>query len=260
MAEDVSPHGEILAAKEAAEASSRSKSAFLANMSHELRTPLNAILGFSQMLQSEVFGPLGAPQYRDYVNDIHDSGQHLLHIVNSILDLARIESGRLELSPECVDLATMIAKPLRLIRISAAEAGVALHHVELQEPLQVMADASSLRQCLVNILSNAIKFTPAGGSITVSSVRQHEHAAISIADTGVGMSVEELERIGKPFERAKDAYKRDASGCGLGLAITRSLLEAQNGSLSIASEPEAGTTVTICLPVATTMERAINAA
>jgi two-component system cell cycle sensor histidine kinase PleC len=260
MAEGDTPQDEILAAKEAAEAANRSKSAFLANMSHELRTPLNAILGFSQMLQSEVFGPLGAPQYREYVNDIYHSGEHLLHIVNSILDLARIEAGRLELSPKPLDLDDEISRPLRLIRISAAEAGLTLHHVKPSEPLRIMADAPALRQCLVNVLSNAVKFTSAGGAITVSSVASGEQIAISIADTGIGMMAEELERIGKPFERAKEAYERDASGCGLGLSITRSLLEAQGGSLSIASEPNVGTTVTIRLPIAAAQGRSITAA
>jgi two-component system cell cycle sensor histidine kinase PleC len=252
-------HDDIVAAKQAAENANRSKSAFLANMSHELRTPLNAILGFSQMLQSEVFGPLGAPQYREYVNDIYDSGQYLLHIVNSILDLSRIEAGRLELSPECLDLASVVARSLRLIRTTAGEAGVSLHNIETAEPLQVMADAAALRQCLVNILSNAVKFTPAGGSITVRTIRAHDRASVCVTDTGIGMSAEELGRIGKPFERAKEAYKRDASGCGLGLAITRSLLEAHGGSLSIASKPAGGTSVTISLPIASSIGGAMIA-
>jgi PAS domain S-box-containing protein len=229
-------------AEEAARAADRAKSEFLANMSHELRTPLNAILGFSEIIDGALFGPINA-RYRGYAHDIHDAGSHLLTILNEILDLSKIEAGRLELSLESLALQGLFDECRHLLQ---EQEGVRV--VFHQTSLFVTADIFRLKQILLNLLSNAIKFTPAGGSVTVTAAAKPEtDVAISVRDTGIGMTPEEIPLALEPFGQIASARKSPQQGTGLGLSITRRLIELHGGKMEIASAPGQGTTVTFTL-------------
>lgn len=232
-----------------AEDASRTKSEFVANMSHEFRTPLNAIIGFSDMLRAQMFGNL-SDRYREYADNIHSSGLHLLDIVNDILDIAKIESGQLELHREQVDPREMAEEGLRVVSEAAARSAVRLS-MDCADgvPATVPVDRVKLRQVLLNLLSNAIKFTPSGGSIRVSIAADRDDLVIAIADTGVGMTPAETATALQPFGQVASAYTRDHRGTGLGLPIADALVRQHQGSLTIDSARGRGTTVTLTLPL-----------
>ncbi len=232
------------------QAASRSKSDFLAMMSHELRTPLNAILGFSEIMQRRLFGPIGSDRYAGYVADIHDTAQHLTHVIADILDLSKAEAGKLTLSEEEVDIFSTLAECFRLMRERAAENGLRLL---LQEPEGarpvVRVDPTLMRQVFLNILGNAIKFTPAGGSVRAALSSDQQGAwLIHVIDTGIGIAAEDLPRVVEPFVQVQSPLVRQHGGIGLGLPLVKKIIELHGGSLSIASIVGAGTTVTVSIP------------
>ena len=237
---------EINKARETAESANRTKSRFLATMSHELRTPLNAIIGFSDMLKSELFGPLG-PRYKEYSELIHESGTLLLDLINDILDMSKIEAGRFELSPEPFNAAEAVETCVRLMKQKADLQNLSIN-AHMAPGTTVMADKRAVKQILLNLLSNAIKFTPRGGRITVSTARQDDSVLLSVADTGVGIPAADLPRLGKPFEQATMDSSLAKAGTGLGLALVRSLAQLHGGDLTIDSAEGRGTTVTVLLP------------
>jgi signal transduction histidine kinase len=232
-----------------AESASQAKSAFLATMSHELRTPLNAILGFSEIMTMETFGPLGSQNYRDYSRDIYDSGMHLLRVINDVLDLSKVEAGRLELNRTDVDVDDAIEVALRFFRERSKKAGLTLV-AQIEPGLPALyADERVVRQCILNLVSNAIKFTPSGGTIIVS-VRSDGDAwiAISVADNGIGIAEADLSKVLAPFGQADNAYTRKHDGTGLGLPLVKSFTELHSGGFEIKSALGVGTTVTIRFP------------
>ena len=235
-------------AKQRAEAANVAKSSFLANMSHELRTPLNAIMGFSDVMRREMLGPIGSPRYLEYATDIHASGAHLLALINDVLDMSKIEAGKYVINPEPLDGADVMQGCVRLVRVRAAEADVALA-VQADGRLPLFADARALRQILLNLLSNAIKFTPAGGHVALSAGRDGEGITFRVSDTGVGIPAHALSRLGRRFERVHDSMTRNSEGAGLGLALSRALAELHGGHLTVDSEAGCGTTVAVWLPL-----------
>jgi signal transduction histidine kinase len=236
-------------AKEQAEVASRTKSQFLANMSHELRTPLNAIIGFAEVIEREFFGPVGVPQYASYAADIHRSGQHLLSLINDILDLSKVEAGRFEIVEQDFTLAETIDEAKRLLEIRAQKAGLAISSEIAVDIGRVYADRKLISQALLNLLSNAVKFTPTGGQVRISARRESEGDLIlSIADTGIGMAPEEIPRALEPFGQIDGTLARRYDGTGLGLTITKAFIEMHGGLLTLDSEKGRGTTATIRLP------------
>ncbi len=235
-------------AKHAAEAASRAKSQFLATMSHELRTPLNAILGFSELMLAGLAGPLAA-RYRDYAQAIHASGQHLLDLINDVLDMSKIEAGKYVLNIEPVDLAAVIRDCLRLVGGRADEAGISIGYHPVDPPPVIGADARALRQILLNLQSNAIKFTRRNGRIVIATRQLGDEVEISVEDNGVGIPAAKLPAVTQPFEVADAGYDHPDQGTGLGLAITKSLVQLHGGSLDIRSELGVGTRVTVRLPI-----------
>ena len=239
---------ELRAANLRAEAESRAKSEFLANMSHELRTPLNAIIGFSDLMKSETLGPIGNPTYAGYAADINFSGTHLLEIINDILDVVRYEAGKMELKEEAVEVESAIGQSLRLVAPQAAQGEVKLVWSPPATPLPALyCDRVRLRQMLLNILSNAIKFTRRGGSVEIRAELTDELRLI-VTDTGIGIKPEDIARIMTPFGQVASVYARDHQGAGLGLTLTRALVERHGGHLSLDSAPDVGTSVWLTFP------------
>jgi cell cycle sensor histidine kinase DivJ len=234
------------------DALNQGKSRFLANMSHELRTPLNAVIGFSDIMRQRMFGPI-PEKYAEYAQLIHESGGHLLDLINDVLDMSKIEADRYQLHLEPFDGRDPVNAALRLVRLQAHESGVALRGIVPSEPLPVRADKRALKQIALNLLSNALKFTHEGGSVTVTLVRAGGAFELTVSDTGVGIAPEDLERIGRPYEQAGDTIQR-AQGTGLGLSLVRALAELHGGSVGIESTLGEGTAVTVRLPVMTTLE------
>ncbi len=237
-----------------AEGANQAKSEFLANMSHELRTPLNAINGFSEMMAEEMFGPLGDRRYKGYAADILSSGQHLLALINDILDMSKIEAGKMSLHPEPLAISEVVEDAVRLIRNRAEAAGLTLLVNIAPDPPMVEADYRAIKQVLLNLLSNALKFTPSGGrvAIAVDHVLQGDEPArlnIAVTDTGIGIAESDLERLAKPFEQIESQHSKTQQGTGLGLALTKSLVELHGGVLDIRSKAGAGTTVSFTLPL-----------
>jgi signal transduction histidine kinase len=230
-------------------AANRAKSEFLANVSHELRTPLNAIIGFSEVILRETFGPLGSEKYRDYISDIHDSGQHLLRVINDILDLSKIEAGKMELAEECFDLQGTIDGILRMSVARATAGGVEID-VDLPDPSPwLKADERLIKQILINLVSNAVKFTPSGGRVTVRVERTEDAGiALIVADTGIGIPPDDLPNLCNPFWQIDRGLNRKFEGTGLGLSLSRRMAELHGGQLEITSEVSVGTTVTVRLP------------
>ncbi|WP_293384274.1 ATP-binding protein [Phenylobacterium sp.] len=235
-----------------AEGANQAKSEFLANMSHELRTPLNAINGFSEIMVAEMYGPVGDPRYKDYARDILNSGQHLLALINDILDMSKIEAGKMNLRFEPVALEDVAEDALRLVRNRAEAAGLALR-LDFSDLPEVEADYRAIKQVLLNLLSNAIKFTPRGGMVTVRAERREdplgERVRISVQDTGIGIPPEDLARLARPFEQIESQHAKTQQGTGLGLALTKSLVEMHGGLLDLRSAPGQGTSATFSLPV-----------
>ena len=233
-----------------AETANASKTAFLANMSHELRTPLNAILGFSEIIAQECFGPVGSRRYRDYANDIHSSGAHLLSLINDLLDVAKIEAGRMEISPHPLDARRTFDIALKLAGSKASEKGQTLTiGVETSAP-PLHADERALKQILINLVSNAVKFTPQGGRIQVLASKARDGGfQIMVRDNGPGIPRDKLDRIFTPFSQVDNRYDRQAGGTGLGLALVRGLAELHGGRAWIESDEGAGCTAYVVLPV-----------
>ena len=232
-----------------AEAANQAKSEFLANMSHELRTPLNAINGFSEIMLAEMFGPLGDRRYQDYCRDILNSGQHLLALINDILDMSKIEAGKMALRFEPVAMEEVAEEAVRVVRNRAEAAGLELD-LELPDLPEVEADYRAVKQVLLNLLSNAIKFTPRGGRISVRAERGgDERVRINVKDTGIGIAAEDLVRLARPFEQIESQQAKTQQGTGLGLALSKALLEMHGGALELSSAPGQGTTASFTLPL-----------
>ncbi len=233
--------------KTRAEEANQAKSSFLANMSHELRTPLNAIIGFSEIMESEMFGPIGGEKYRDYCKDIHQSGQYLLDVINDVLDMSKIEAGRIRLDLEQIGLSRFLNEAMRVVATRADDKGVALD-VDIPEGIRVRADQRLFKQIALNLLSNAVKFTPEGGRITVRARASANMVRIAIVDTGIGIPPAALAKLGRPFEQVESQFTKTHQGSGLGLAIARSLAELHGGTLRIRSTLGRGTLVLLRLP------------
>jgi two-component system cell cycle sensor histidine kinase PleC len=236
--------------KNRAEAANRAKSEFLANISHELRTPLNAIIGFSEVMQESLFGPLGHEKYQEYARDIYSSGAYLLEVINDILDMSKIEAGRMTLDLGNVDVAEIVEDSMKVVSQTAAERGIALErHGPERFPIQ--ADRRYLKQVFLNLLSNAVKFSREGGRVDVKLARSNGQLRIAIKDTGIGIAEAHITKLGRPFEQVENQFSKSHQGSGLGLAISRALVELHGGTLEIKSREGFGTTVTCSLPIRT---------
>lgn len=243
----------LLDARERAEEANRTKSTFLANMSHELRTPLNAIIGFSEILKREMFGPLGDENYTDYVGLIFDSGTHLLDLINDILDMSKIEAGKMEVTLNTIDVEDIAKNCLKLIepRSSAKGQSLVLDNMLVDGHDSALGDVRATKQILLNLLSNAVKFTDEGGSIRVALRRVEDEIELCVEDNGVGIAPEDLSRLMQPFEQVVGQSALAEEGSGLGLALTRSFCELQGGSFSLQNIDHGGTRAVVTLPVST---------
>lgn len=240
---------ELRNAKDSAEQAYAAKSRFLANMSHELRTPLNAIIGFSDMMERELLGPLGNERYHEYIAGIHQSGSHLLELITDILDMSKIESGKYELAKETINITKVIKVAVNMIQAKASEGDIKVKIDIGNDDLAFMADRRAVTQVLLNLLSNAVKFTEPGGQITVRAMEHDDHCLIEVADTGIGIPSHKVHTIMRPFEQVSNAYNRSHEGSGLGLAITSNLVEMHGGEISIESKMGLGTSVKFTLPL-----------
>src|SRR5216684_822748 len=234
--------------KTRAEEANQAKSKFLANMSHELRTPLNAIIGFSEIMETSMFGPLGSDKYGEYCRDIHQSGQYLLEVINDILDMSKIEAGRIRLDAEQIELEPFLNDAMRVVSGRANDKRLKLT-ARLGRGIRLTADHRLLKQIALNLLSNAVKFTPEGGRVTIRARATSGWVSISIADTGIGIPEEALARLGRPFEQVESQLTKSHQGSGLGLAIAKSLIELHGGTMRIRSTLGKGTMVLLRLPI-----------
>lgn len=249
MAELQQANAEAQEARARAELANRTKSEFLANMSHELRTPLNAIIGFADLIETEVRGPIGQACYREYSRDIKNSGIHLLEIINDILDLSKIEAGKLDLNEETLALPSVIQNCLRLIGERAHNAAIKISSEIAPNLPLIRGDDRKLKQILINLLSNAVKFTPPSGRVTITcSVDRETGIKLVITDTGIGIAPGDMAKVLTPFTQVENSLARRFDGTGLGLPLANSLTRLHGGTLTLESELGKGTTVTVLLP------------
>ena len=242
---------ELRRARDAAEAASRAKSAFLANMSHELRTPLNSIIGFSQVMEGQMLGPLGVDKYTSYATDVREAGEHLLGVINDILDISRIESGEINQDLQIVSVADALGTIIRFCQPAADKAGVTLMDASLSQDLMLRVDPRHFLQIGVNLVSNAIKFSSVGGTVDMQVTLQgDDQVRICVADAGVGIPNADIERVFEPFLQLSTNLSRQHQGTGLGLSIARSLAEIHGGSLHLESQQGEGTKAVLVLPLA----------
>jgi signal transduction histidine kinase len=243
--------GDLQIARDQAETANRAKSEFLAAMSHELRTPLNAVIGFSEIIKNETFGPVGSVEYREYAGDIHGSGQHLLDLINDILDLSKIESGVQELFEDDIEVPKVAETVLRLVRQRAKEREVELE-LDLPDGLPLLnADERKVKQILANLLTNAVKFTDSGGTVTLRAwCRADSGFVIQVADTGIGIAPDDIPKALAKFAQVDSDLNRKFEGTGLGLPLTKALVELHGGCLDLQSQVGVGTTVTVRFPAA----------
>ncbi|TDI63659.1 MAG: PAS domain S-box protein [Alphaproteobacteria bacterium] len=246
---------QLVEAREDAEAANHAKSRFLANMSHELRTPLNAVIGFSEMIRAQTFGPVGSPKYREYAELIHDSGRHLLNLINDVLDISKVEAGKFDLSRELLDIVAVVEDSLKFVAVTAKQAGITIETSLPRDLPKLYADGRAIRQILLNLLSNAIKFTPEQGAVGIDVQQVGDDLWILVCDTGVGIAEHDLERLGKPYQQADDEFIKSKTGTGLGLALARALTELHGGSMIIESELGEGTQVSVRLPLRVAIEQ-----
>jgi signal transduction histidine kinase len=240
---------ELTAAKHEAERANKAKSEFLANMSHELRTPLNAIIGFSDVLNSQAFGPLGHAKYGDYAREVGESGRRLLEIINDVLQMARIDSGQIELSRARCEIGEVVAACLRVVRDRAAAGNVTLVNECSPDLTPLLVDERALRQVLLHLLSNAVKFTVAGGRVTLFAELAADGFRIAVQDTGIGIAAESRDAVFEAFRQLDGGFARNFEGTGLGLPIARALVTLHGGRLELESTVGAGSTFTVILPL-----------
>jgi CheY-like chemotaxis protein len=232
-----------------AEKTNLAKSDFLANMSHELRTPLNSVIGFSEVLQDQMFGPINEKQ-REYVNNILTSGRHLLSLINDILDLSKVESGKMDLELSAFSLRESLDASLVMLREKALKGGLELHlKLAPQADVSIVADQRKLKQIMFNLLTNAVKFTPAGGIVDVSAVRDGDFIEITVADTGMGIRKEDISKLFQTFTQLESVYTKEYEGTGLGLALTKQLVELHGGRIWVKSEFGTGSRFTLTIPL-----------
>lgn len=245
---------QLLLAKQKAEMADRAKTDFLANMSHELRTPLNSILGFSESIQHQVFGPLEHEKYSEYIDNIHVSAQHLLDLINDILDVSKIEERKLTLKEESLDVAVMVDTCCRLIKPHAKKENINLEKRFPVDLPTIFADERAIKQILLNLLSNAVKFTSSNGSVAIGAkVATTGEFIITVSDTGIGMDEKSIETAMLPFGQVDNSISRKCEGTGLGLPLSKGLVEAHGGTLEIESEVNCGTTVKVTFPAERTL-------
>ncbi len=240
---------EILEARDAAQSANLAKTQFLANMSHELRTPLNAIIGFSEILHRELYGRIGEERYREYAHLIHESGGHLLSVVNEILDMSKIEAGKFDIVVEHFDVAGLVKSCCETMRHQGTQKSIDLRmNVEPQLP-ELAADKRACKQMLLNLLANAIKFTDEGGYVELSAKQDGGHIEFAVADNGIGIAEKDIPKLGKPFVQAESSYDRNYEGAGLGLSVVKGLVGLHGGTFTIESVVGEGTTIRILLPI-----------
>ena len=240
---------ELTRTRDEAESASRAKTQFLANMSHELRTPLNAVIGFSEILNRELFGALGEARYRDYARLIHESGEHLLNVVNDILDISKIEAGKFKIVKEPFEVASLVKSCCELMRHTAEQRSLSLIVDVAPGIPELPADKRACKQMLLNVISNAIKFTDPGGWVRVSARVEGESVELAVADNGIGIAEADLPKLGNPFVQANNSYDRSYDGAGLGLSVVKGLARLHGGQLELASTLGQGTTAAILLPL-----------
>jgi len=229
----------------------RAKSEFLANMSHELRTPLNAVIGFSDIIKHQMFGDVGSPTYLDYAGHIKDSGEHLLNLINDILDVSAIEAGKLELREEAVSIAGLSETSLRLVHERARKKELKMVSDLSADLPDLVADERRIKQVMINLLSNAVKFTQRGGEVLLNAHMDAQRGMIvAVKDTGIGIAAEDIPKVLSPFGQVDSSLSREYEGTGLGLHLARTLMEMHGGSLAIESAPGVGTTVRCYFPAA----------